>query len=131
MQHRKSVAERAAEHGFTVLDGGKSRRAPRLLLREGIAGCIAKRPYGHPVKTTKKMYDVAEGYWKKRNPLGSIEKLIGDACRVRDAVPAEMLAAYDLQELYGRVQGSVAVMVAQGIDASNARREQQGKGGAA
>lgn len=116
---------------LTLLDGGTSRRAYRMRLQEGVVGCITARPRGAKRKPTERMRDVAEGRWHKRNPLGPIERLIADACRVRDTVPAADLPRYDMEHLYGKVQGAVAQAVAAGIDASNARRAAEKRGGAA
>lgn len=124
---KNAAALRAVELGMVLVDGGQSRRKPRLMLREGIVGCISKRPRGATIKPTGRFRDHAEGRTDKRgDPLKSLERIIADACQLRDAIPAERLAEYDMTELWSRIQGSVAVLVAQGIDASNARRASHG-----
>lgn len=118
-----NIWQRADAIGLGLVDGGQSRRKPRLMLREGIVGCIAKRPRGAAIKPTGRFRDHAEGRVEKRgDPLMSIERVIADACQLRDAIPPDRLEEYDRLHVYGQIQGSVAMLCAQGIDASNARR---------
>lgn len=114
---------------LVVEDGGLSRRAYRTRLREGVVGCIAARPRGAKQKPTRRQHDIAEGRWDKRNPLGPIERLIADNCKLRDTVPESELLRFDFEYLYSKVQGAVADAVARGIEESNERRAEAAKRG--
>lgn len=94
------------------------------LLREGIVGCINLRERGAEIEPSGRLRDYSSPnrVEKRGDPLRAIRNIVDDACRLRDSVPDADLQRYDCEELYGKVQGAVAVLVYQGIEESDARR---------